>query len=194
MKNWMISIMLRAFLKASGLIAGSWTVSWCLYRLHGIRLMGPPDEEIWYFAYGANMHDSAFRKMRRMNPSEWRPGLIRGYRLRFNLTAGKAAYANVCSDPGAEVWGVLYKITRRDLVRLEATEGVPWGGYRPHWQASNASNTAFAAFSALCSIDEMNISRSREPSASEPDYSLRKSHAAKLSQAALSGSCNQIAD
>ena len=142
MKNWMILIMLRAFLKASGLIAGSWTVSWCLYRLHGIRLMGPPDEEIWYFAYGANMHDSAFRKMRGMNPSEWRPGLIRGYRLRFNLTAGEAAYANVCSDPGAEVWGVLYKITRRDLVRLEATEGVPWGGYRPHWLSAEDTSGA----------------------------------------------------
>ena len=35
--------------------------------------------------------------------------------------------------PAEEVWGVLYKITRRDLVRLEATEGVPWGGYRPLW-------------------------------------------------------------
>jgi gamma-glutamylcyclotransferase (GGCT)/AIG2-like uncharacterized protein YtfP len=46
---------------------------------------------------------------------------------------GHATYANVCADPAAEVWGVLYKITRRDLVRLEATEGVPWGGYRPHW-------------------------------------------------------------
>jgi len=135
MKNQLIPIVLRAFLKASGLIARSWTLSWCLYRLHGIRLIGPPTEEIWYFAYGANMHDSAFREWRGMRPREWRPGRIRGYRLRFNLMAprGKAAYANVCADPGAEVWGVLYRITRRDLVRLEATEGVPWGGYRPHW-------------------------------------------------------------
>ncbi len=135
MKNQLIHIMLKAFLTTSGLIASSWTLSWYLYRLHGIRLIGPPTAEIWYFAYGANMHDTAFREMRRMNPLEWRPGRIRGYRLRFNLTApgGKAAYANVCADPGAEVWGVLYRITRRDLVRLEATEGVPWGGYRSHW-------------------------------------------------------------
>ncbi len=146
MKRQLVPIMLRAFLKASGVIASSWTISWCWYRLHGIRLIGPPHEEVWYFAYGANMHDSAFRKMRGMNPSEWRPGLIRGYRLRFNLTAGKTAYANVCPDPGAEVWGVLYKITRRDLVRLEATEGVPWGGYRPHWlHAEDASGAALPA-------------------------------------------------
>jgi hypothetical protein len=32
----------------------------------------------------------------------------------------------LCADPAAEVWGVLYKITRRDLVRLDAREGVPW--------------------------------------------------------------------
>jgi hypothetical protein len=32
--------------------------------LRGIRLIGPPREEIWYFAYGTNMHDSAFRQWR----------------------------------------------------------------------------------------------------------------------------------
>jgi len=66
--------MLRTLLKFNGLIASSWALSWCLYRLHGIRLIGPPREEIWYFAYGANMHDSAFRHWRGMCPREWRPG------------------------------------------------------------------------------------------------------------------------
>ena len=28
------------------------------------------------------------------------------------------------------VWGVLYRITRRDLMRLDSTEGVPGRGYR----------------------------------------------------------------
>ena len=74
--------MLRALLKFSGFIASSWVLSWCLYRLHGIRLIGPPREEIWYFAYGANMHDSAFCQWRGMCPREWRPGRVRGYRLR----------------------------------------------------------------------------------------------------------------
>jgi gamma-glutamylcyclotransferase (GGCT)/AIG2-like uncharacterized protein YtfP len=36
----------------------------------------------------------------------------------------------LCVDPGAEVWGVLYRITRRDLIRLDSTEGVPGRGYR----------------------------------------------------------------
>ena len=108
--------MLRILLKFSGLIASSWALSWCLYRLHGIRLVGPPREEIWYFAYGANMHDSAFRQWRGMCPREWRPGRVRGYRLRFNLEGrprGKAAPANLCADPAAEVWGVLYECSVR---------------------------------------------------------------------------------
>ena len=118
------------------LIARSWALSWCYYRLHGIRLVGPPREEVWYLAFGANMHDSAFRERRGMRPLEWRPGRVRGYRLRFNLEGrpkGKAAPANLSVDPQAEVWGVLYRITRRDLVHLDATEGVPGPRYRQLW-------------------------------------------------------------
>jgi cation transport regulator ChaC len=91
---------------------------------------------VWYFAYGANMHDSAFRDRRGMRPLEWRAGRVRGYQLRFNLEGrpkGKAAPANLCVDPQAEVWGVLYRITRRDLMHLDATEGVPGRRYRHLW-------------------------------------------------------------
>jgi len=87
-------------------------------------------------AFGANMHDSAFRERRGMRPLESRSGRIRGYRLRFNLEGhpiGRAAPANICPDPQSEVWGVLYKITRRDLVRLDWTEGVPGRRYRHLW-------------------------------------------------------------
>ena len=150
--------MLRTLLKFSGFIASSWVLSWCLYRLYGIRLIGPPREEIWYFAYGANMHDSAFRERRGMCPREWRPGRVRGYRLRFNLEGpprGKATYANLCADPAAEVWGVLYKITRRDLVRLDATEGIPWWRYRPLWlDAEDISGTALQAATYIAQGDE----------------------------------------
>jgi hypothetical protein len=93
-------------------------------------------EEVWYFAYGTNMHDSVFRQWRGMRPLDWRPGRVRGYRLRFNLEGhprGKAAPANVFPDQRAEVWGVLYKLTRRDLIRLDATEGIPWSWYRQLW-------------------------------------------------------------
>jgi cation transport regulator ChaC len=115
-------------------ILRTWPLARLWYRVWGLRLDGRPGERIWYFAYGANMHDSAFRERRGMRPAEWRSGRIRGYRLRFNLDGrpkGRAAPANISEDPDLEVWGVLYWITRRDLVRLNASEGIPGRRYKP---------------------------------------------------------------
>ena len=114
-------------------IARSWLLSRCYYRVRGTRLVGRPAEGVWYFAYGANMHDATFRVRRGIEPLDYCRGRLEGYRLRFNLDGrpkGKAAPANLCSDPAAEVWGVLYRISRRDLMRLDRTEGVPGRGYR----------------------------------------------------------------
>jgi hypothetical protein len=119
---------IRLLLNLRGLLARSWWLSWCLYRLHRLPLVGPPEEAVWYFAYGANMHGSAFRGWRGMRPLDWRPRRVRGFRPRLNLEGrprGKAAPANLFADTEAEVWGVLYRLTRRDLVRLDATEGYP---------------------------------------------------------------------
>lgn len=120
-------------------LARSWPLGRLWYRAHGISLPGRPNDDIWYFAYGANMHDSAFCERRRMTPGQARPGRIDGYRLRFNLDGrpkGKAAPANIEADPDAEVWGVLYLLKRRDLIRLDATEGVPGRRYRHLWIAA----------------------------------------------------------
>ena len=117
-------------------IARSWLASRWYYRFHRVELTGRPSDTAWYFAYGSNMHDSAFIERRRMRPLEWRAGRLKGYRLRFNLDGfpkGKAAPANVTPDPGAEVWGVLYRITLREMIRLNSTEGVPGGAYHPTW-------------------------------------------------------------
>jgi gamma-glutamylcyclotransferase len=111
----------------AGLIAKSWILSRCYYPLRVHRVPGRAKDEIWYFAYGANMHDSAFRVRRGIQPLEHRSGHIKGYQLRFNLdarTKGKAAPANLHLDPEAEVWGVLCRITRRELTRLDSTERV----------------------------------------------------------------------
>jgi cation transport regulator ChaC len=121
----------------------SWLASRCVYWLHGLELTGRPSDRVWYFAYGSNMHDSAFRDRRGMRPLEWRVGRLAGYRLRFNLDGkpiGKAAPANLAPDPHAEVWGVLYQITKADMIRLDASEGVPGGRYRPSWLAVEAAD------------------------------------------------------
>lgn len=124
-------------------LAKSWWLSRCHYRLRGMPLAGRPNEEVWYFAYGANMHDSAFRVRRGMSPLEWRVGRAKGYRIRFNLDGrpkGKAAPANLWVDPVGEVCGVTYRITRAGLVHLDSTEGVPGRRYRHLWLDVEDSN------------------------------------------------------
>ncbi|GMQ89784.1 MAG: hypothetical protein BMS9Abin10_0118 [Gammaproteobacteria bacterium] len=129
--------------KLRRLIAKSWMISKMYYWLYGLPITGRPRETVWYFAFGANMHDSAFRERRRMRPIEWRAGCVRGYRLRFNLEGrpkGKAAPANISPDADAEVWGVLYRISRLDLLHLDSTEGVPGRRYRHLWVEAQEIN------------------------------------------------------
>ena len=89
-----------------------------------------------------------------MRPIEWLPGRVKGYRLRFNLEGrprGKAAPANISPDPGAEVWGVLYKSTRAGLILLDLTEGVPGRRYRHLWLDAEARRTNGGA-NAMCVV------------------------------------------
>ena len=121
-------------------IAKSWVLSKLFYRFHGLKVDGQPEDLVWYFAFGANMNDSAFQERRGMRPVKWCPGYVKGYRLRFNLDGrplGKAAPANIFPDENAEIWGVLYQITRAELIRLDSSEGVPGRRYRQLWLDAN---------------------------------------------------------
>ena len=141
------------------LVTKSWLLSRCYYRYRGARLRGRPGEEIWYFAYGANMDDSTFRIRRGIEALEYRSGRVKGYQLRFNLDGrpkGRSAPANLCPDPDAEVWGVLYRITRRDLLLLDATEGVPGLGYRHiEIEAKDGDGRAIQAVAYMARGNEM---------------------------------------
>jgi hypothetical protein len=54
------------------------------------------------------------------------------------------------------VWGVLYKLTRRDLVRLDATEGIPWSRYRPLWlDAEDIDGSPLRAVAYIAQGNEM---------------------------------------
>jgi cation transport regulator ChaC len=150
--------MIRVRGKARRFVARSWTLSRFYYRLHGLTLAGRPSEQVWYFAYGANMHDHAFRIRRQIRPLDQRVGRVGGYRLRFNLEGrpkGRSAPANLVPHADAEVWGVLYKITRRDLLRLDATEGVPGHGYRPQSiEAEDRDGGVLCAFAYIADGNE----------------------------------------
>ena len=61
----------------------------------------------------------------------------------------------ICAPIRARGLGVLYKITRRDLVRLEVTEGVPWWRYRPLClDAADMTDTAMRASTLMADGDE----------------------------------------
>jgi gamma-glutamylcyclotransferase len=85
-----------------------------------------------YLAYGSNMNRGIFESRRGMRPIQAQPALLENYRLRFNLAIGpgERAVANLESQAGARIWGVLYVITVEQSEHLDATEGVPRGAYR----------------------------------------------------------------
>ena len=146
---------MRRFLKRLWLpvILRLWPLARLWYRLWDLTLEGQPSEEVWYFAFGANLNDGVFRGRRKMRPLEWRVGSVDGYRLRFNLEGrpkGKAAPANIEPQDGEEVWGVLYRMTRRDMVWLNSTEGVPGWRYYPIWvRAEDRDGVQITAFTLI---------------------------------------------
>ena len=86
----------------------------------------------WYFAYGSNMQGATFRGRRGMQPLESRAGLLRGYRLCFDIPigAGRRGVANLAIEEAASVWGVLHLLNPEQHELLDRTEGVPGGLYR----------------------------------------------------------------
>jgi hypothetical protein len=75
------------------------------------------------------------------------PVQLRVLHIADGVPKGKTAPANVCPDPDSEVWGVLYKITRRQMLRLNLTEGVPGKVYRtlPKFRPSSMPMKAVGA-------------------------------------------------
>ena len=130
-----------------------WPLARVWYRTCGLTFHGHPGDESWYFAYGANLNDGVFRGRRRMSPLEVRVGRVPGFCLRFNLHGrprGRSAPANIEPAEGAEVWGVLNRITRCDMVWLNSTQGVPGWRYRPVWfDAVDAEGRRMRAFSLM---------------------------------------------
>jgi len=78
-----------------------------------------------HFAYGSNMHH---RLMRRHAPGAQplRVATLAGHR--FVIT--EDGYASVVPSAGHEVYGLLWRITPRDRVTLDAWESVEAGLYR----------------------------------------------------------------
>jgi gamma-glutamylcyclotransferase (GGCT)/AIG2-like uncharacterized protein YtfP len=77
-----------------------------------------------YFAYGANMERAAMRS-RCPAATALGPARLRGWR--YVIASG---YGSVAPAPGAEVFGVLWRLTPRDLAALNTFESLDSGLYR----------------------------------------------------------------
>ncbi len=77
-----------------------------------------------YFAYGSNMERAGMRK-RCGAAQEVGPALLRGWR--YVIAAG---YGTIVPAPGMCVFGVLWKLTPRDLATLNSYENLDSGLYR----------------------------------------------------------------
>lgn len=78
------------------------------------------------FAYGSNMR-SAQMVGRCPRHQVVSIGCLRGYRLAFTRWSPKrqSQVADVIPSPGAEVWGVVYRLDDDDLHSLDLSEGHP---------------------------------------------------------------------
>ena len=89
---------------------------------------------VLYFAFGSCMCAPSFREtVPRYDLLG--PARLAGYRLAFTFeSVGRnGGVADVVEDPRSDVWGVLYRIPRSFVPRLDAREGVHLGRYRQSW-------------------------------------------------------------
>src|SRR5882757_6279657 len=77
-----------------------------------------------YFAYGANMERAA---MRARCPGAKALGPARLTNWRYVIAGG---YGSVVAAPGAQVFGVLWRLSPRDLAALNIFENLDSGLYR----------------------------------------------------------------
>jgi len=81
---------------------------------------------IYYFAYGSNM-DQKQMKQRCPGSVFIDSAILKDYKLAFTIYAPKrhCGAADIVNAPGAEVYGLLYTLTVKDLVALDGFEGHP---------------------------------------------------------------------
>lgn len=82
--------------------------------------------DVWYFAYGSNLHPRRRQSRAGLAPLETAPGLLRGWRLVFDMPGvppADPAMASIRRDAAADVHGLLIRLSRRDFDALVRSEG-----------------------------------------------------------------------
>ena len=138
----------------------------------GDRALTNDPRTVWYFAYGSNMQRDTFERRRGLAPVERAVGVLPSYRLTFDLPVGpgQRGVANLLAAPAARTYGVLYRIAREQVDRLDRSEGVPLA-YRKLWTEVTATTAAggngHGACASVCAFTYISPHRdpARKPSA-----------------------------
>jgi hypothetical protein len=83
-------------------------------------------EYVYYFAFGSNLDPGVFIVRRKMQPTEFIPGVLPKWQLTFDYGCApgvEPCFGNVKENESSEVHGVVYKITTNDFDNLLSTEG-----------------------------------------------------------------------
>ena len=83
-------------------------------------------DDVWYFAYGSNLHPEVRERRRGLLPSAVMPAVLPEWRLAFELPGLpliEPAMASILPAPGREVHGLLLCFSPAQLVALERSEG-----------------------------------------------------------------------
>ena len=93
-----------------------------------LKSSGSADEELYYFAYGSNLHLA--QMSRRCTGSTFLgKATLPGHRWQIN----QRGYANIVASKESYVEGFVYCISRNDEKSLDLFEGVSSGAYEKHY-------------------------------------------------------------
>lgn len=84
------------------------------------------------FAYGSNMDPAQMRERCPESDLSWFLAEARGWKLCFPRKSKnrKGGVGSVTKDVRSSVWGVVFSVTPKDLLRLDEFEGAKGGSYR----------------------------------------------------------------
>jgi len=84
------------------------------------------DGTIAYFAYGSNMNDRYFTRIRGITRMSSEVASLPGYAVRFNLdgiAVLEPAFANLAAEDGATAYGILHHLPTGEFSKIVGSEG-----------------------------------------------------------------------
>ena len=96
------------------------------FQLPGKAPVPDPAATVGYFAYGSNMNDRYFTRVRGIDRAQSRMAALADYAVTFDLDGMpplEPAFANLTAAPGAMAYGVYHRLREDEFARIIDSEG-----------------------------------------------------------------------